>query len=91
MTERRITFEVSIDLSKGSKEAHARTVRSIGRQIAEYSTELMEDYGYTVRQSKASTTMHYVRHVLEHTVKEPRRRKLKKVQSKTPTIIKAVS
>lgn len=78
MAERRITFQIDIDLAKGSKEAHARTVNRFGQYLAEYATEQMELRGYTVRQATGYTTMHYVRHALTHVIKQPKKIRVRK-------------
>lgn len=72
MSERRITFQIDIDLAKYSKEAHASTIGHLGSELAKYATEAIEERGYTVRRSKGTTTLHYVRHTLNHIVKKPR-------------------
>lgn len=72
MAERRIDFLVSIDLAKGSKEAHAVTIDKIAEQVGKFATERMETYGYGVRRATSTTTLHYVRHTLTHIIKSPR-------------------
>lgn len=78
MAERRVSFLVDIDLSRYSKEAHASTMEKLGREIGKFATDLMKEKGYTVRQSKATVTLHYVRHVLPITIQGVRRMKLVK-------------
>lgn len=79
MAERRITLQIDIDLAKHSKEAHAVTIEKIAKAVAAHAVELIEDKGYSIRRASATTTMHYVRHVLPVVLRKPKVTRLKKV------------
>jgi hypothetical protein len=77
---RRVTMLIEMDLPRGSKEAHEVTVRKIARQVGTFATGLMEDNGYTVRQSNVVLTLHTVRHVTKLQIKNAKKILLKAVR-----------
>lgn len=79
MAERRISFLVEIDLTKGSKEAHAVTIEKIANRIAEFAVQQMEGKNYDIRRAVVSTEMHYVRHVLKNVIVAASKRRLRRV------------
>lgn len=80
MAERRISFLVEVDLERGSKEAHERTISLIADSAARDFQRRLEDRGYAVRRVKYNILMHYVRHNRWTTLTEPKKvRRLKRV------------
>lgn len=79
MASRTISILVNIDLAKGSKEAHAVTIKKIADAIGAQAVEAIEAKGYTVRAAHVETVLHYVRHEMRTQLKKAVVRKLKKV------------
>ena len=78
MAERRVSIEIDIDLSRGSKEAYYPTIERLSANVGEYATKLFEANGFNVRRSMATTTMHYVRHQIVTAIKRPKKLKIVK-------------
>lgn len=79
MAERRISFLIDIDLSKGSKEAHAVTIEKIAHKLGGVAVDLMEAHNYDIRRAVTTTEIHYVRHILKDVVVATVKRRLRKV------------
>lgn len=79
VARRTVEIKVVVDLAKGSKEAHARTIRRIADEIGLYAVRELEDRNYTIQKATVTTLMHYVRHDLTTTLVKPVVRRLKKV------------
>jgi len=62
MAARRATITLSIDLARGSKEAHMVTIEKIAKQLGVEAVSAFEARGYTVRKAAVNTMLHYVRH-----------------------------
>ena len=59
---RQIVLTVVVDLAKGTKEAHERTISRLATGAAEEFVQSLSRNGYTVRSSGFNLLMHYVRH-----------------------------
>lgn len=73
MAKRMISVVFDLELKGGSKEAHAVTVEKIVRNLGPVVVEAFEKKGYTVKSATSSTTMHYVRHVLQQSIRANKR------------------
>lgn len=80
MAERRISFVIEVDLEKGSKEAHERTISLITYAASRDFQRRLEEQGYKVRRVRYNLLMHYIRHNNWYTLTEPKKkRRLKRV------------
>ena len=79
MATRRISIIIDMDLAKGSKEAHAVTIKRIADLIGSETVELVKSKGYRVDSAQVRTVMHYVRHEMSTMLVKKVVRRLKKV------------
>lgn len=79
MAKRRISIIIDMDLAKGSKEAHAVTIKKIADIVGSDAVQAVRDKGYRVDAAQVRTVMHYVRHELTTTLVKQTVRRLRKV------------
>lgn len=80
MAERRISLIIDVDLEKGTKEAHERTISLIAYRASRDLIGRLEDQGYTVQRARYNLLMHYVRHNKWTTLVEPKAKKSRRLK-----------